>query len=212
MATTTVVHLLRHGEVHNPTAVLYGRLPDFHLSELGRTMAQRAADALAKRDVAIVTSSPLERAQETAAPIAASHGLSIGSDPDLIEAENIFEGSKFSIERVLRDPRLWKKVSNPFVPSWGEPYVELAARMRAAVTRARDQARGREAVLVSHQLPIWIARLDLEGRRFAHDPRHRQCSLASLTSLHYTDDELSRIVYTEPSADLLAQSNKGTGA
>ncbi len=212
MATTTVVHLLRHGEVHNPAGVLYGRLPDFHLSELGRTMAQRAAGALADRDVAIVTASPLERAQETAEPIAQTHGLSIGVDADLIEADNIFEGTKFSIERVLKDPRLWKKVSNPFQPSWGEPYVELAGRMRAAVARAREEARGREAVLVSHQLPIWIARLDVEGRRFAHDPRHRQCSLASLTSLHYTDDELSRVVYTEPSADLLSQSTKGTGA
>ncbi len=212
MATTTVVHLLRHGEVYNPSGVLYGRLPDFHLSELGRQMAQRAAGALADKDVAIVTSSPLERAQETAQPVAESHGLAIGTDADLIEAANIFEGKKITPQQLLKHPGYWRHLYNPFTPSWGEPYVELAGRMRSAVARAREQARGREAVLVSHQLPIWIARLDWEGRRFAHDPRKRQCSLASLTSLHFADDELSAVVYTEPSADLLPRSTNATGA
>ncbi len=212
MATTTIVHLLRHGEVHNPTGVLYGRLPDFHLSELGRQMAQRAADALAQADVAIVTASPLERAQETAAPIAEVHGLSIGTDADLIEADNIFEGQRVSPERLATNPRAWLRLTNPFKPSWGEPYVDLAGRMRSAVARAREQAVGREAVLVSHQLPIWIARLDVEGRRFVHDPRRRQCSLASLTSLHFQDEALAAVVYTEPSADLLPRASKATGA
>ena len=212
MATTTIVHLLRHGEVHNPSGILYGRLPDFHLSALGRQMAERASEALKDNDVAIVTASPLERAQETAGPVAAAHKLSIGVDPDLLEADNIFAGTAFSVDRLIKDPSVWKHLTNPFKPSWGEPYVELAGRMRSAVARAREEARGREAVLVSHQLPIWIARLDMEGRRFVHDPRRRECSLASLTSLHFRDDELQRVVYTEPSADLVARSTKATGA
>jgi broad specificity phosphatase PhoE len=212
MATTTVVHLLRHGEVFNPSGVLYGRMPDYHLSELGREMAQRAADALAGNDVAIVTASPLERAQETAQPVAEAHGLSIGVDADLIEADNVFEGKKITPEQLLKHPGYWRHLYNPFRPSWGEPYVDLAGRMRSAVARARDEARGREAVLVSHQLPIWIARLDFEGRRFAHDPRKRQCTLASLTSLHFDDDALSAVVYTEPSADLLPRASNATGA
>jgi len=212
MATTTVVHLLRHGEVHNPAGVLYGRLPDFHLSDLGRQMAVRAAEALKGADVAIVTASPLERAQETAQPIAGVHDLTIGTDPDLIEAENVFEGQQVSADSLLRSPRSWLKLSNPYKPSWGEPYVDLAGRMRSAVARAREQARGREAVLVSHQAPIWVARLDVEGRRFAHDPRKRQCSLASLTSFRYEDDALVAVVYTEPSADLLPQASKAAGA
>jgi broad specificity phosphatase PhoE len=212
MATTTVVHLLRHGEVYNPTGVLYGRLPDFHLSELGRKMAIRAAEALAGADVALVTASPLERAQETAQPIAESHQLAIGTDADLIEADNVFEGQKVSPESLLTSPRAWTRLTNPFRPSWGEPYVDLAARMRGAVDRARQAAAGREAVLVSHQLPIWIARLDMEGRRFVHDPRKRQCTLASLTSLHFEDDALVAVVYSEPSADLLPQSTNATGA
>ncbi len=212
MATTTVVHLLRHGEVYNPTGVLYGRLPDYHLSALGREMAERAAQALADRDVAVVTASPLERAQETAQPVAQSHELSIGVDDDLIEADNVFEGKKMTPEELLKNPTYWRHLYDPFKPSWGEPYVELAGRMRGAVARAREEARGREAVLVSHQLPIWVARLDWEGRRFAHDPRKRQCSLASLTSLHFADNALSAVVYTEPSADLLPQSSNATGA
>lgn len=211
--TRTIVHLLRHGEVHNPDKILYGRIPGFQLSELGHEMAQRAADALAGRDVTIVTASPLERAQQTAAPIAKTFGLPIGTDHDLIEADNVFEGQRVAVgDGVLREPRAWKHLYNPFKPSWGEPYKVLAERMHRAVDAARDQARGHEAVLVSHQLPIWISRLDFENSRFFHDPRKRQCSLASLTSLTFEDDTLTAIVYTEPSADLIARASKVSGA
>lgn len=213
MAERTVVHLLRHGEVHNPTGVLYGRLPDFHLSDLGRQMADRAAEALSKRDVSHVIASPLERAQETAAPIAAVHNLEIGVEPRIIEADNIFEGSRVGVgDGILKQPQSWRHLWNPMRPSWGEPYSELAARMRAAIDDARGLARGHEAVLVSHQLPIWIARLDAEKRRFVHDPRRRQCSLASLTSLTFDGDTLVAVVYTEPSADLAAKASKSKGA
>jgi broad specificity phosphatase PhoE len=209
----TTVHLLRHGEVHNPDKVLYGRLPGYRLSELGHEMAQRAAEALAHRDITVVTASPLERAQQTAAPIAGVHGITIGTDEDLIEADNVFEGERVSVgDGVLRQPRAWKHLYNPIRPSWGEPYVVVADRMRSAVARARDAALGHEAVLVSHQLPIWISRLDFEDRRFPHDPRRRQCSLASLTSLTFDGDQLTAVVYTEPSADLLAKASKVSGA
>src|SRR5215510_8609717 len=68
MPDTTVVHLLRHGEVSNPRGVLYGRLPGYHLSPEGEHMAKAAAAFLAGRDVTLLLSSPLERALETAAP------------------------------------------------------------------------------------------------------------------------------------------------
>lgn len=209
----TTVHLLRHGEVHNPAKVLYGRLPGYVLSDLGHEMAKRAGTALANNDVAAVISSPLERAQQTAAPVAGAHGLNIGIDENLIEAENIFEGQRVSVgDGVLRQPSAWKHLYNPLKPSWGEPYKIVAARMRDAVYSAREIARGHEAVLVSHQLPIWISRLDFEGRRFAHDPRKRQCNLASLTSLVFDGDELSAVLYSEPSADLIAKASKIAGA
>ena len=216
MSTRTVVHLLRHGEVFNPSGVLYGRLPGFRLSELGEQMAERAADALADRDITVVIASPLERAQQTAAPVAAKHDLRVAIDDRIIEADNVFEGQRVGVgDGVLKSPKAWRHLWNPFTPSWGEPYVEVAGRMRAAVAAARDAARGHEAVLVSHQLPVWIARLDAEQRRFVHDPRKRQCSLASLTSLSFDDDTLVAITYTEPSADLVrragpsAQNAKG---
>ena len=209
----TVVHLLRHGEVYNPEKVLYGRLPGYHLSDLGRQMADRAAVALAGRDLVSVISSPMERAQETATPIAESHGLPIEIQPLIIEADNIFEGQRVSVgDGVLRQPRTWKHLYNPFLPSWGEPYVEVADRMHAAIDQAREAARGHETVLVSHQLPIWIARLRAENRRLWHDPRSRQCGLASLTSLTYAGDDLVSIEYTEPSRDLMARASKIAGA
>lgn len=209
----TTVHLLRHGEVHNPQKVLYGRLPGYLLSDLGHEMAQRASTALANRDIAAVISSPLERAQQTATPVAQAHNLNIGIDENLIEAENVFEGQRVSVgDGVLRQPRAWKHLYNPIKPSWGEPYKVVASRMRKAVSNARELAHGREVVLVSHQLPIWISRLDFEGRRFVHDPRRRQCNLASLTSLVFEDDQLSAVLYTEPSADLIVKASKIAGA
>lgn len=209
----TTVHLLRHGEVDNPQGLLYGRLPDYHLSALGREMAERAAQALAGRDVALVTSSPLERARETAAPVAQAHSLDVGIDDNLLEATNVFEGERVGVgDGILRMPSKWRHLWNPLRPSWGEPYVELAARMRVAIEAARQAAAGHEAVLVSHQLPIWIARLDAEQRRFLHDPRKRQCGLASLTTLTFTGDRLIAVAYTEPAADLAKRASKSRGA
>ncbi len=212
-SSRTVVHLLRHGEVYNPEGVLYGRLPGYVLSDLGHEMAQRAADALSDRDLSHVIASPMERAQQTAAPIAASHGLAIDTEPLIIEADNVFEGQRVSVgDGVLKQPRTWRHLWNPLRPSWGEPYDEVAARMGAAVDIARERARGHEAVLVSHQLPIWVARLAAEKRRLWHDPRSRQCSLASLTSMTFDDDTLVAITYTEPSRDLLGRASKVAGA
>lgn len=209
----TVVHLLRHGEVHNPDRILYGRLADFHLSDLGREMADLVATHLADHDITHVISSPLERARETAAPVAASHDLSISVDERALEAENAFEGRAVAGGKgIFRDPKMWKLMVNPMRPSWGEPYVDLAARMQSAVDSARDLARGHEAVIVSHQAPIWMLRLAIEGRRFVHDPRKRECTLASLTSLTYRGDELESLAYSEPAAALLPLAHSGAGA
>jgi broad specificity phosphatase PhoE len=198
-AERTVVHLLRHGEVHNPGKVLYGRLPGFRLSTTGEAMASAAAEWFAGKDVTHLVSSPLERAQQTAAPIAEALSLPVAIDERLIEAGNAFEGMVVAGGAgVFRAPRNWWKLRNPFEPSWGEPYVEIAARMLAAVEAARDAARGAEAVLVSHQLPIWTVRLHVEGRRYLHDPRRRQCALASVTSLTYEGDRIRAVDYAEP--------------
>ncbi|BDU02701.1 hypothetical protein IFM12276_57290 [Nocardia sputorum] len=195
----TIVHVLRHGEVHNPNGILYGRLPGFSLSVAGRAQAAAVARTLADHDIALVIASPLQRAQETAEPIAAQHDVIVRTDENLIEAGNTFEGLRVSVgDGALRKPRHWWKLRDPFTPSWGEPYLQIAHRMLAAVNKARVEAAGREAVLVSHQLPVWTLRRFLQGQRLWHDPRHRQCSLASLTSLVYHGDTLVDIVYSEP--------------
>ena len=211
--TRTTVHLLRHGEVHNPDGVLYGRLDGYHLSDLGRRMAERVAEHLSANDIVHLVSSPLERARETAAPLAEAQGLEVTIDERVIESDNDFEGLRIGSGGAgLRDPRLWPKLLNPFRPSWGEPYEDVAARMLAAIDDARRVAAGHEAVIVSHQLPVWTARNKLEGRRLWHDPRKRECSLASLTSLLYVGDELTAITYAEPAAALLPFAHKGAGA
>lgn len=200
----TIVHLLRHGEVHNPEGVLYGRRDGYHLSDLGRRMADRVAAATADRDITHVRASPLERAQETATPTAQAHGLEIVTDERVIESTNVFEGKRFSVnDSILKRPGVWRHLWNPLRPSWGEPYDEVVARMMSAVQDARIAAQGHEAVIVSHQLPIWITRLHVEKRSYLHNPRSRTCTLCSLTSLHFVGDRITQVSYSEPAGDLI---------
>jgi len=197
----TIVHVVRHGEVYNPEKVLYGRLPGYRLSELGVQMAKAAAESLAGRDVTYLVSSPLERAVQTAE----AFGRPIATDERLIESANLFEGKRVGVgDGALRDPRYWWWLRDPFTPSWGEPYREVAARMSAAIRDARAAAEGHEAICVSHQLPIWTLRRYYENRRLWHDPRRRQCALASVTSFHFDGAELTGISYAEPAAHLIA--------
>jgi broad specificity phosphatase PhoE len=207
---TTVVHLLRHGEVDNPKGILYGRLPGYRLSPLGRRMAATVAEWFADRDVTRLVSSPLERAQETAAPLAETLKLPVDIDDRLIEADNRFEGTPFAPgDGALRNPRVWWWLRNPFRPSWGEPYIEIARRMTAALHAAAEAAPGHETVCVSHQLPIWTLRQYIEGRRLWHDPRRRQCALASVTSFYLDGGQVTRVEYAEPAAHLLRLSPDG---
>ncbi|GIH22431.1 phosphoglycerate mutase [Acrocarpospora phusangensis] len=203
MTETTVVHLLRHGEVYNPAGVLYGRLPGYHLSDNGRAMAEMVAKSIAGRDITEIWSSPMERAQETAAPCAeALGGIEVTLDERLQEATNVFEGKKFA-GWVFRDPRNFWHIRDPRRPSWGEAYVDVVARMKSVIDSARAAVRGHEVLLVSHQMPIWIIRLAAENRRLWHDPRRRQCALASLTSFTFEGERLVTVGYTEPAAVLL---------
>jgi broad specificity phosphatase PhoE len=214
MSERTIVHLMRHGEVENPDGVLYGRLPEYYLSELGHKMAATVADWLSKNEIVHLVASPLERAQQTAEPLSKILEVPIQTDDRVIEAANLFEGKTFGVgDGALKRPQNWWMLRNPFRPSWGEPYKEIAARMRLAVDDAREAARGHEAVIVSHQLPVWIARRSYEEKSFVHDPRKRQCSLASLTSLTFDGDEFVGVTYSEPAGDLIpaALRNKFAG-
>lgn len=195
----TVVHFLRHGEVHNPQGILYGRMPGYYLSERGKRQAKVVAEFLADRDVRCLVASPLERAQQTAGPLSSAFDLDIATDEGLLEAESRFEGLKVSVgDGALRSPKHWSKLWNPLRPSWGEAYWGIAHRMLGAAQRARARAVGHEAVCVSHQLPIWTLRRFMEGRRMWHDPRQRECGLASLTSFVFRGEQLVRVAYVEP--------------
>jgi len=198
MAEITVVHLLRHGEVDNPSGVLYGRLPGYQLSATGRQMAAAAADFFSERPVAAVFSSPLERAQETAHPVAERLGLEIITDDRLIESANVLQGKTITMAQLALNPLNWRHLWNPFTPSWGEPYRHVVARMSAVIERAREAGRGREAVCVSHQLPIWVSRLAAEKKHLWHNPNSRQCALGSVTSLTFSGAELRGVSYTVP--------------
>jgi len=207
-----LIHLVRHGEVFNPSGVLYGRLPEFHLSERGRRMAQLAADSLAGRSIVSVTASPLTRTRESAQPWLEKFRLELAIDERLIEPANSFEG--VNIRRALkRNPLLVRHLVNPWKPSWGEPFVSIAARMMAAVAAAYDSVDRGEVVLVSHQLPIWMVARTVQGKPLATDPRHRRCTLSSITTLAWDATAgpgslggFAEVDYQEPAAALLAES------
>lgn len=207
----SLLHLVRHGEVYNPTGILYGRIPGFHLSELGQRMAETAAEHLAARPVTALFASPLQRAQESAAPWAAGFELEITTEDRLIEPSNRFEGKTFEFgPAVLTKPAIWPWIINPFRPSWGEPFVSVASRMLAALDSAWESTETGEAVLVSHQMPIVMVQRSVAGKHLWHDPRLRRCTLSSITTFERVTDAASgasryrEVNYAEPALPLLA--------
>jgi len=207
---------VRHGEVDNPDGILYGRLPGFGLTALGRRMAAAAADHVVAsgREVGLLRSSPLQRALESAEPLEAALGLVAQRRDGIIEASSRLEGGRFDVSlRILARPAAWKYLVNPLRPSWGEPFAQVAARMRAELAAAAAAAPdGTDAVLVSHQLPIWMAHRSVTGKPLFHDPRKRRCALSSITSFEpVVGGRLREVGYWAPSAGMLAESTD-TGA
>ncbi len=198
--TAERLHLVRHGEVENPRQILYGRLPDYHLSTRGREMAQAAADYVAylDRPIAGLHCSPLERTQESAAPFTWLFGIEPRIEERLIEPSNVFEGTR--MRRSLVNPFNWWHLRRPSRPSWGEPYASVAARMRAAMDAAWEAVPSGDVVLVSHQAPIWITHLSVAGLPLRHDPRTRRCALSSVTSFERIGDVWREVDYAEPAA------------
>jgi broad specificity phosphatase PhoE len=197
--------------VFNPDHVLYGRIPGFGLSELGTRMAQESADSKVGAPITRLYASPLQRTQESAAPWSKNFGLEIITDDRLIEPWNDFEGTAGFGAKALRNPRLWPALRNPFQPSWGEPYADIARRMLAAVADAWDATDGGEVVLVSHQLPIWMVHRSLAGERLFHDPRRRRCALSSITTLardpsSKSETGFAEVAYEDPAAAMQASA------
>jgi len=203
------IHLVRHGEVFNPQGVLYGRLPGYGLSDLGREMADAAAADLVsrKRAVSALVSSPLQRTQQSAEPIAQAFDLEPVLDDRIIEPTNRFEGMRMrGRDSALRDVRNWSFLVNPWEPSWGEPFRSIADRMIAAMTDAADSVESGDVVLVSHQLPIWMVHRRVTGRSLAHDPRRRRCALSSITTFERRGGRFVEVDYRDPAIRLAAQA------
>ncbi|MEY4557866.1 MAG: hypothetical protein RL024_24 [Actinomycetota bacterium] len=211
------LHFVRHGEVFNPKGVLYERIPGFQLSDLGHQMAEAAAKQLASenREIVKLLASPLQRTQESAAPVSKEFGLEIEHEPRVIEPWNKFAGHKMGGRAVLKKPSLALHLYNPQKPSWGEPYQEIATRMTDAALSAWDSVESGDVVLVSHQLPIWMLYRSSQGLALPHDPRNRRCSLSSITSFEVVDGKLVEVGYREPGLELaarLSESAKDGGA
>jgi broad specificity phosphatase PhoE len=201
-----LIHIVRHGEVFNPEGILYGRLDGFGLSKRGVAMADRAATVLATRPVARIFSSPLQRAKESAAPLSARTGVDVELDERLTEGLNVFEGSTLSFSRIAKNPALWREFRNPFKPSWGEPFVDIAARMMDMVEFAYDSVDEGEVVMVSHQVAIWVLHRYVAGIPLPHLPGNRRCSLSSITTVKKVGDKWKEESYREPAADLLDEA------
>jgi broad specificity phosphatase PhoE len=199
----TRVHLVRHGEVHNPGGVLYGRLPHFHLSENGKKMASAAALALQEAGIqpTKLVVSPLLRTQQSAEPIAELFDTKPDLDERIIEPFNFFEGRKVTAKTVLLRPHLAFHLRNPLQPSWGESYVSVVSRMMEAMREAAETTKSGDVVFVTHQLPIWMVHRHLTGAKLAHNPAKRRCALSSITSFEFDSGKFTEVGYLEPAAN-----------
>jgi broad specificity phosphatase PhoE len=198
------IHLIRHGEVHNPGGVLYGRLPEFRLSERGHQMAELAAKDLIEqeRKIGAIYSSPLLRTRESAGHVQQAFSLTPTPDERLIEPFNIFEGRKLSAGHILIRPHLYFHLRKPSQPSWGEPFESIAARMLDAMQDAWQNTQVGDAVLVSHQLPIVTVHRKLAGLKLPHNPKQRRCGLSSITSFERRGEAFVEVDYRDPAAKL----------
>ena len=200
----TTILLVRHGTTPTTGRSLPGREPGLHLSEAGRAQAQKVAERIAglpARPVAVYAS-PLERARETAAPIARALGLRVRIERELVELD-IGEWTGMSLRRAARR-REWAAVQRwpaGFRFPGGETFAELAARVTDAVLRLADMHRGEAVVAVSHADPIRAAVATAAGMPLDLFQR-LTISTCSVSAISYPPDGLGpRILCVNTSAD-----------
>jgi len=139
------LHLVRHGEVDNPRQVLYGRLPGFRISPRGQQQARAAARWLAARPLAALCSSPMQRARETAAVLAALHaGLPVTIDERLNEVHTPHDGTP--LQALLA--RNWDLYSGS-APHYEQPQ-DVARRGQACFADLRRNWPAAEVAAVTH--------------------------------------------------------------
>ncbi len=145
--------LVRHGETEaNRAGLLLGRA-DPPLNERGRQQADALATALRREPDPLIIASPLARAQETAARIAAATGASLETDPRLIELD-YGEWDERRLNDVPPDVASRWRADPTFAPPGGESLAELRARVAPCEVSLRERARDGTAIVVSHVSPI----------------------------------------------------------
>jgi probable phosphoglycerate mutase len=155
----TTILLVRHGQTPTTGRVLPGRRPGLHLSDEGLRQAEAAAARIARlKRVSAVYASPLERARETALPIARARGLALRIERGLLELD-IGRWTGLRLDRVSKKPE-WATVQR--YPSGfrfpdGESFTEMQARMTDTLGRLVERHRGGVVVAVSHADPIKAA-------------------------------------------------------
>ena len=209
MGQKTVVHLLRHGLVYNPEKIIYGRLPNFHLSKIGLEMAQNIAKLTNNKRIGLskvskIYSSPLLRAIETATPISKKLNLKIYKDNRLTESDSYFAGKKVTFHTLFQAAAK-NYLKDPALPSWGEPHRWVQNRIVNIVQENVQKRAGKSTLLVSHQLPIWLGRLFYEQKKVKFfNATFRKCTVGSLTTFYFNNNgTFSHIKYTEQPAKLL---------
>lgn len=194
------LHLVRHGEVHNPGGVVYSDLPDFPLSATGRRQAAAAAHHLAASTAAVLVSSPLDRARETAAPIAARLELPVAIHPGLTEwgLSLRWAGARWEDLDDVFPGELAAYADNPAALAFSpESLAALADRAEAVVTALGMAHPGATAIVVSHQDPIQALRLRLRGLEF-DDFHHDKPEHASVITLERATTSWTEVEHWAP--------------
>jgi probable phosphomutase (TIGR03848 family) len=151
--------LVRHGQTPTTGKVLPGRAPGLHLADAGHQQAQRAADRIAElKTVDAIYASPLERARETAAPIAAARGMKVQIDKGLLECD-FGDWTGAELKKLMKLPE-WgtvQRAPSTFTFPGGESFNAMQTRMVTAIDRLRSLHAGGVIVCVSHADPIKAA-------------------------------------------------------
>ena len=182
--------LIRHGENDFvKSSKMAGRIPGIHLNEKGRKQAEALGEALKDFPIKAIYSSPLERAMETAQPIAQARKLEIFQEPDLMDANiGTWEGRSW---KVLQLTKVWKIVQNApsrFRFPEGESFAEAQLRYANALERiAKKHNKPKDIVaVVFHADPIKLAVAYFLGLPLDHFQR-LSCNTGSLTMLHLSE-------------------------
>ena len=186
--TSTLVLLVRHGQTATTGTLLPGRAAGLHLADAGRAQAERVAERIAElKNVAAVYASPLERARETATPIARALQLKTRVDKGLLECD-FGEWTGSELKTLMKLPE-WKAVQrypSGFRFPGGESFTEMQVRMVSAIDRLRAAHPAAVVVAVSHADPIKAAVAHAMGTHLDLFQRI-VISTCSVTAIAYTD-------------------------